>query len=103
MSAGEGVFEEVVREANVFERGRKGDDDCGGEDATWAVGEAGWEEESAVEASDAADCDLPDMGTVSPCRFEFEACGDSGDMVFVSSAGISSAAGIGRPLPAATS
>lgn len=43
------------------------------------------------------------MGTMRFCIFASDACEDSEDMAFVSSGGTSSAAGIGRPLPAATS
>ena len=105
ISAGDGFFEEVVREAKVLDRGRKGDDDCGGEEATGEPGEeganAGCEGESA-EVSDPADCDLDVIGTVRFCIFGFEAFGDSGERAFLSSGGISSAGGSGRPLATAT-
>jgi hypothetical protein len=69
-------LEEVVREANVLDRGRKGDED-GGEDAIGEVGEegenAGCEPERVAEVSDAADCDLDEIGTMRFCMFEFEA------------------------------
>lgn len=88
-----------------MDRGRKGDDDGGDE----AMGEfreedakAGCEGDSVVEASEAADWDLDVMGTMRFCTFESEVGVGSVDKVFVSSGGISSAAGIGRPLPAAT-
>lgn len=43
------------------------------------------------------------IGTVKFCRLLFEACGESEERGLVrSSEGISSAAGMGRPLPAAT-
>jgi hypothetical protein len=64
-------LEEVVSEANVFDRGRNGDEECGGE-----VGELGEGKENAVcdgegfaDVSDAADCDLPEMGTIRFCIF----------------------------------
>lgn len=59
-------MEEVVSEANVFDRGLKGDEECVGE-----VGELGEERENAgcdgervAEVSEAADCDRPEMGTI---------------------------------------
>lgn len=51
-------FEEVVREANVFDRGRKGDVECvgvvGGEEVL-ALENAGCAGESFAEASEAAE------------------------------------------------
>jgi hypothetical protein len=62
----EGFLDEVVSEANVFDRGRKGDEDCVGD--VGELGEerenAGCEGESVAEVSDAADCDRPEMGTI---------------------------------------
>ena len=101
-----GFLEEVVSDAKVFDRGRKGD-------VEWAadVGELGEGSENpgcegdiVAEVSDAADCDRPEIGTIRFWMFWVEACGESGESGLVhSSCGISSAAGMGRPLPAATS
>jgi hypothetical protein len=51
-------FEEVVREANVLDRGRKGDDECVGDvggDAAAAFENAGCAGERVAEASEAAE------------------------------------------------
>ena len=39
ISVEEGVLDDVVRDARVFDRGRKGDDDCDGEGGAGEVGE----------------------------------------------------------------
>jgi hypothetical protein len=97
ISVDEGVLDEVVSDARVFDRGRKGDECVG------VVG-AGCDGERAGEVSDAADWDRPEMGTIRFWIFWEEVCADSGDRGLVNSSwGISSAAGMGRPLPAATS
>jgi hypothetical protein len=107
ISVDEGFFKEVVREANVFDRGRKGDDEGAGEvggEEVPALENARCAGESFAEASEAAEWDREDIGTIRLCRLWLEVCGESGDMGLVnSSGGISSAAGMGRPLPAATS
>jgi hypothetical protein len=64
---------------------------------------AGCDGESVADASEAAEWDLDEIGTVKFCKFWVEVCGESGGIgLDNSSSGISSAAGIGRPLPAAT-
>jgi len=51
-----GFFEEVVNDANVFDRGRKGDEEWVGDVGELVEGEnAGWEGERVAEVSDAAD------------------------------------------------
>lgn len=100
ISVDEGFFEEVVSEANVLERGRKRVEDCVGEPEEE---NAGCEGERVVEVSDAADCDRPYMGTIRFCMIWVDAWAEPDDSGRVkSSCGISSAAGMGRPLPAAT-
>jgi hypothetical protein len=68
-----GFLEDVVRDARVFDRGRKGDEDCageagGGEDVD-APEKAGWEGDKVAEVSDAADWERPEIGTVRFWRF----------------------------------
>ena len=62
----EGVLEEVVREANVFDRGRNGDDEYEGDvgELVEPMESAGCEGERVAVVSDAADCDRPEMGTM---------------------------------------
>ncbi len=97
----------LAREATVLARGRwKGNDECADEVGAGEAGDwlekAGWEGERVVEASEAAEGDLEDIGTVKLCRFWPEHCVELGDKGRVSSSrGISSAAGIGRPRAAA--
>ena len=103
----EGFFDDVVSDARVFDRGRKGEEDCEGEAGGGEVGDApenaGWDGERVAEASEAAECDRDFIGTIKLCRLWFEAWGESGERGLVSSSGgISSAAGIGSPLPTAT-
>jgi hypothetical protein len=103
ISVDDAFLEEVVRDARVFDRGRKGDE--WGGDVGVEPGEdrlnAGWDGERLVGVSEAADCDCPAIGF---CIFCVEPCGESKLEGFISSSwGISSAAGMGRPLPAALS
>jgi hypothetical protein len=69
----EGFLEEVVRDARVLDRGRKGDEDCEGEAGRGEAGElpekAGCEGDRVAEVSDAAEWERPDMGTVKLWRF----------------------------------
>lgn len=68
-------MEEVVRDARVLDRGRNGEAD-GGEAG---VGElalaenAGCDGDRFAEASEAAECDREDMGTIRFWRLWFEA------------------------------
>jgi hypothetical protein len=103
MSPEGGVFEVVVSDARVFDRGRKGEGDCkiredeaigeagGGRD------EAGWKGERLAEVSE--ECGGVEMGTIKFCTTGV----GSGDRDRSSSRGTSSAAGISSPLAAATS
>lgn len=69
-----------------------------------AFEKAGCDGESVADASDAAECEREDIGTIKFCKLWLDACGESTDKGWVrSSVGISSGAGMGRPLPAATS
>lgn len=100
-------FEAFVREAKVFDRGRKGEDECAGagegELGEEALENAGCDGESVADASEAVECDREDIGGIMFWRLWLEGFADSGDSGRVrSSEGISSAAGMGRPLPAAT-
>lgn len=55
ISEEEGFFDEVVKEASVFDRGRNGEDDCAGGGVAGDVGwlaNAGCEGESVAEASE---------------------------------------------------
>ena len=93
---------EVVKEARVFDRGRNGDGDEGEAGAVDEDAKAGCEGER-VEPSDPAEWDREVIGTVRflTCLLRgSEASPGGGDS---SSSGTSSAFGIGRPLPAATS
>lgn len=95
-----------MREARVLDRGRKGDE-CEGGAAIGEVGEeelkAGCEGERFAEASEALEWLREVIGAIKFCKLGFEAFGDSKARGTVrSSEGISSAAGIGRPRPAAT-
>jgi hypothetical protein len=100
-------LEEVVREARVLDLGRNGEELC----TTGGAGEvgdgtenAGCEGERVVEVSEEADSDLPAIGTIRFCKLGFEAFSGSVDKARMRpSGGISSAAGIGIPRPAATS
>lgn len=78
-------MEDVVSEANVLDRGRKGEDDWAGEegsgDAGEANGNAALDGERAVETSDAGEDDLSGAGTASFCKFWLDVCGDAGDGV----------------------
>jgi hypothetical protein len=107
MSTGNGFLEEVVRDDNILVRGRK-------EEVDWLAGvlEDGLDGSPGVVAgtarladvSEAADGDREEIGGIKLCRFGSEPCGESDEGGTVgSSSGISFAAGIGRPLPAATS
>ena len=66
-------MEDVVRDARVFDRGRKGDEDCEGEagagEAVDVPEKAGCEGERVADASEAAEWERPDMGTVKVWRF----------------------------------
>ncbi len=97
-----------ARDATVLALGRwKGNDECedevgAGETGDW-LERAAWEGGKGVEASEAAEGDLEDIGTVKFCRLKLEPSAELGGKGLVSSSrGISSAAGIGRPLAAAT-
>jgi hypothetical protein len=61
-------LEDVVRDARVLDRGRKGDEDCEGEAVDGEAGEApekaGCEGDRVADVSDAAEWERPDMGTV---------------------------------------
>lgn len=97
-------FEEVVREAKVLDLGRKGDVDCA---AAGEVGEgtekAGCDGERVPETSEEAESDLPPMGTMRLCILLDGLAGSAETTPANPSGGISSAAGMGSPLPAATS
>ena len=56
----------MVSDASVFDRGRKGDDECVGDVGVLGEGSenAGCDGEIVAEVSDAADCDRPDIGTI---------------------------------------
>lgn len=72
MSEEEGFLEAFVSEARVLDLGRKGEDDCAGGDAgveELAFEKAGCEGERLADASEAAEWDLDDIGTINPCRF----------------------------------
>lgn len=98
MSVGEGFLEDVVRDASILARGRKGDPgwefaDGAGLDGSENVGCDGERVEVAVEG-------VVCGGT---CAFKPPGASESDEMGLGEySRGISSAAGIGRPLPAAT-
>lgn len=65
-------MDEVVKDASVFDRGLKGDEctgEVGGEDA---FENAGCDGERVVEASDAAEWERDDIGTVKLCRLWFD-------------------------------
>jgi hypothetical protein len=66
-------LEEVVRDARVLDRGRKGDEDCEGEAGGGEAGDvpkkAGCEGDRVAEVSEAAEWEREDMGTVKFCRF----------------------------------
>ncbi len=68
----EGFLEDVVSDARVFDRGRKGDEDCegeaGGGEAGVAPRNAGRDGESVAEVSEAAEWDREDIGTIKFCR-----------------------------------
>jgi len=69
MSDVDGVLDEVVSEANVFDRGRKGEDevgDVGGE--VEELENAGWDGERVADASEAAEWDRDEIGTVRFCK-----------------------------------
>lgn len=96
-----------VKEASVLDRGRNGEDgnvragDVGPDEEP--LEKAGCDGDNVAEASDAADCEREDIGGMRFCRFWCEGCAESGDRdLFESWGGISSAGGIGSPLPAAT-
>lgn len=92
-----------MSDARVFDFGLKGEALLGGDVASGELGElwkAGWDGDKLD--SEAVDCVLEVMGTVRVCRLALEPAG-SFDFREASSAGISSAGGMGRPLAAATS
>jgi hypothetical protein len=64
ISVDEGVLEEVVREANVFDRGRKGDEDGDAGAVEDDPESAGCEGERFVDASDPTEWEREDMGTM---------------------------------------
>lgn len=103
MSDCEGFLD--VREAKVFDRGLNGEDDCGFGELRGDVGEgrenAGCEGDKFM--SDDCECDRDDIGTIRFWRFGVDDLGDPAGVPFSgSSGGTSSAAGMGRPLAAAT-
>jgi hypothetical protein len=61
-------LEEVVRDARVLDRGRNGDEDCDGEASGGEAGDApekaGCEGDRVADASEAAEWERPDIGTV---------------------------------------
>jgi hypothetical protein len=100
-------FEEVVREATVLDLGRKGEllgAGGGADEVGDGTENAGCDGERFDDTSEEAECDLPAIGTMRFCMFEFVIYPDSMDSDrIIPSGGISSAAGIGIPRPAATS
>lgn len=98
-------FEAFVKEASVFDRGLKGEGEfavTGGVLEVEALENAGCDGERGAEASEPVDCDRAVIGGMRFCRLWLEVFADSGDGRVRLSVGISSAAGMGRPLPAAT-
>lgn len=94
-----------MRDARVLDRGRNGEEN-GPVDGLTGEGRenTGWDGERAEEVSDAAEWLREVMGTVRLLILLAELRGESGERGrIVSSGGISSAAGIGRPLAAAIS
>lgn len=76
-------FEAFVKEANVFDRGLNGEDECagpGGELGVEALENAGCDGERVAEASEAVECDREDIGGIRFWRFWLEGFADSGDM-----------------------
>lgn len=96
----------MVREASILVRGRNGDADCTAgvlEEGLAGSGDVAGGTESVAERSEATVCDREPIGTIKFGRFGSDAWGDSDERGAAgSSSGISSAAGMGRPLPAAT-
>lgn len=101
MSVAEAEFFEDVRDASVFDRGRKGEEDTGEAGAVDdALLNAGCEGDR-LEASEPTDCDRDVIGTMRFWMFGFVV---SASLGFGSKpSGISSALGMGMPRAAANS
>jgi hypothetical protein len=74
ISVDDGFLDEVVREARVLDRGRKGDDVPGEAGTVEDDPEnAGCDGDRVVDASEAAEWERDEMGTIKFCRFWAEA------------------------------
>jgi hypothetical protein len=72
ISEDDGFFAAEARDANVFDRGRNGEEEWEGDAVAAglldALEKAGCDGESVAEPSDAVECDREDIGTIKLCR-----------------------------------